>query len=235
MIFSKRSALLVTAILFLSACSQMPTLGKPSTKKPDEEEAVVESTDTDVAPETPFVAIAKPQSNKSVSVPSQARDEFSKAKQAMLRKNWQEAQNILSLMTDTYPELAGVYTNLGIVYERMEQPEKAENAYRFAIKTNPLNFDAYTNLGVLLRDQGKFEQAEENYLAALKQWPHHQASLINLGILYDMYLGQLDTALAHYQLAQKLNNEEDRKLKGWIIDLQRRLPKKQSNSASAAQ
>jgi len=120
----------------------------------------------------------------------------------------------------------------------MNKLDKAENAYRFALQTNPLNFDAYTNLGVLLREQGQFEQAEENYLAALGYWPHHQASLLNLGILYDMYLSKLPEALNYYELAQKLNARED--LKGWIIDLKRRLPKEQlpkeqSNAVSVAQ
>jgi Tfp pilus assembly protein PilF len=120
--------------------------------------------------------------------------------------------------------LAGVYTNLGIVYERQGKTEEAVQAYQFALKKNPLNFDASNNLGVLLRDQGKFTEAEKVYLDALKQWPHHQDSLLNLGILYDLYMGKLREALANYKLAQRLNTEEDRKLKGWIVDLERRLP-----------
>jgi len=222
-----------SSTLLINGFSQLPPLGgqaasKQSTAKTeqaDEEDSSV----SQVADDVPLTPIPQPQA-ASVSVPSQARDEFSRAKQAMIKKDWQQAESILLLMTNTYPKLAGVYTNLGIVYSEMGEPDKAINAYNFAIQTNPLNFDAYTNLGKTLRERGKFEEAEANYVAALKLWPHHQASLVNLGVLYDLYMGRLEEALQYYQLAQKLNEEEDRKLKGWIIDLQRRLPTQQSDS-----
>lgn len=212
--------------IFVSACAQLPVKQNKSDEKhvslpQSEEQSGTGETAENIAP---FVAIPRPEVESRVTIPSQARDEFSRAKQAMIKKNWKEAESILLLMTNTYPELAGVYTNLGIVYGQMGELEKAENAYRFALKTNPMNFDAYTNLGINLREQGKFNEAEQNYLAALERWPHHQPSVLNLGILYDMYLGKLEEALAYYQLAQQLNDEEDRVLKGWIIDLQRRLP-----------
>jgi tetratricopeptide (TPR) repeat protein len=225
MIFSKKMAVAICICFALNACSQLPIQkNTPSkTEEPDQTDATLEN--AEATPEQVFVKVPRPLPTGSVSVPSQARDEFSKAKQAMLKKQWKEAESILLLMSNTYPKLAGVYTNLGIVYSKMNELEKAENAYEFALQTNPLNFDAYTNLGVVLREQGKFDEAESNYQQALTHWPHHQPSLLNLGILYDMYLGKPVEALDYYKLAQKLNDEEDRKLKGWIIDLQRRLPK----------
>lgn len=223
MIFSKHSILLVVLAALLSACAQMPIGGKTEKQVESPQLETDTSTDTEQSTTETFVAIPKPEA-PLVSIPSQARDEFSLAKQDMLRKKWSDAEAKLLFMTETYPQLAGVYTNLGIVYEKRDKPEKAEQAYRFSLKKNPLNFDASNNLGILLRDQGKFEEAEQVYLAALKQWPHHQATLLNLGILYDLYMGELHKALAQYTLAQKLNAKEDRKLKGWIIDLERRLP-----------
>lgn len=217
MIFSK-AVLLALIVVLLNACSG-------ASIKPEQDQPVeVDPESSAVAVEQPFVAIAKPTS-VAVTVPQSARGEFALAKQLLIKKDWNAAISELLVMTETYPELAGVYVNLGIAYTKVEKFEDAENAYRFAIEKNPLNFDAYTNLGVLLRSQGKFTEAESVYLDALKRWPHHQASLINLGVLYDMYMGKLPEALANYELAQKLNEEEDRKLKGWIIDLQRRIPK----------
>jgi len=234
MIYTKRLAF-VFIVGFLVACAQMPIGKKDQVAEPEVKEDAADALDNagddlQIPPEETFVAIPKPEL-PAVSVPSQARDEFSLAKQDMLRKRWTDAEDKLLLMSETYPQLAGVYTNLGIVYEQQDKFDEAERAYRFAIKTNPLNFDASMNLGVLLRDRGKFTDAEQVYLAALKQWPHHQASLLNLGILYDLYMGKLRDALANYKLAQKLNEKEDRKLKGWIVDLERRLPEETAATA----
>lgn len=209
-----------TYLLILCVVSACSLTGVKEVNEP-EESAV--SNDALLDSDEPIVKIARPAPTKSVDIPKAARNEFELAKQGMRDKDWKKAEGQLLLMSETYPQLAGVYTNLGIVYHNMEEIEKAENAYKFAIETNAYNFDAYTNLGVLYREQGRFNEAEQIYLSALALWPHHKFSVLNLGVLYDMYLGRLEEALKHYKLAQKLNDEEDRKLKGWIIDLQRRL------------
>lgn len=220
--------LLVIMSLILAACAgaaRKDTSGDVAGQDATENAGSdVLATDGSEPVSEPFVAIPKPAST-SVSVPQSARDEFAQARQSMAQKRWSEAAERLLVMTETYPKLAGVYVNLGIAYTELEKLEDAESAYRFAIEKNPLNFDAYTNLGVLLRTQGKFDDAERVYLSALDKWPHHQPSLINLGVLYDLYMGKLPEALSQFELAQKLNVEEDRKLKGWIVDLKRRLPK----------
>ncbi|MFT7175684.1 MAG: hypothetical protein ACJAUG_001685 [Halioglobus sp.] len=46
----------------------------------------------------------------------------------------------------------------------------------------------------------------------------------NLGILYDVYLGEKIKALRHFNRYQTLTGGADRKVKGWIVDLQRQLP-----------
>ncbi len=220
--FTKLKLLCLALFLFLVGCA--------GAGKKDEAEPIETAAEGELDPaseanlEAPFIAIPKP-STPNVSIPQRAREEFALAKQLMLKKDWDAAAGRLLLMTETYPHLAGVYVNLGIAYANQGKLDEAENAYRFAIEKNPLNFDAYTNLGVVLRNQGKFDQAEQVYLEALALWPHHQASLINLGVLYDMYMGKLPEALDYFVTAQKLNEEEDRTLKGWIIDLERRLPK----------
>lgn len=219
--FTRSGIFLLLAVLILNGCAG-------AAKKDDERSTTADdqtlSADTGEVTEPVFVAIPKPQA-VPVEVPASARKEFAEAKQALKQKKYQVAVERLLLMTETYPQLAGVYVNLGIAYAKLEDYDKAVSAYRFAIEKNPLNFDAYTNLGVVLRNQGKFTEAEAVYLDALELWPHHRDSLVNLGVLYDMYMGKLPEALAQFELAQKLNAEEDRQLMGWIVDLQRRLAK----------
>ena len=38
-----------------------------------------------------------------------------------------------------------------------------------------------------------------------------------------LYLGRLTEALASYRQYQALQSEEDRRVKGWVMDLERRL------------
>lgn len=218
----KQLALLSALALLLVACGGAPKRDGGSDDAGDAAAQAESQEGEPLAPEEPFVLIAKPDSASAVAVPQQARNDFAYAQQLMAGKRWQEAEKTLLVMSETYPQLSGVYVNLGIVYEQLERYEDAEQAYNFAINSNAHNFDAYTNLGVLYRELGKFKQAESTYLAAIALWPHHYDSRLNLGILYDLYLGQNENALEHYRIAQKIEGGENRQLKGWIVELERR-------------
>lgn len=171
----------------------------------------------------PFVLIENPYLLDMPGIPNSAKVEFAQVKQSMTAKKWENAQGLLNLMAETYPKLAGIYVNLGIVYQHQGKLDEAEKAYQFAIETNTKHLDAYSLLGVLYREQGRFEDAEKTYLAGLAVWPHHLDNNVNLAILYDLYMGRLDDALGYYELSQQVVGGEDRQLKGWIIDLKRRL------------
>lgn len=171
-----------------------------------------------------FVAIPNPY--QPGSVPGPAKLEYQKIKGLMAAKKWKESLGLLNLMTETYPKLSGPYVNLGIVYQKLGEPKKAEKAFKFAIETNSKNFDAYTQLGVLYRELGRFPDAETIYKNALSIWPHHLASTKNLGILYDLYMGRFEEAMSYYELSLNIAGGEDRQLKGWIADLKRRMSSK---------
>ncbi|WP_158658140.1 tetratricopeptide repeat protein [Agarilytica rhodophyticola] len=203
---------ILLCLLILAACS---SVDKKDPVEDTPAEGQVEGA------EAPFVLIPNPY--QPGSVPGPAKQEYSRIKQLMLAKKWQQAQGMLALMVETYPKLSGPYINLGITHHMLGEFEKAEQALTFAIETNPQNLDAYTRLGLLLRELGRFEEAEATYLKALKIWPHHLPSTTNLGILYDLYMGRFDDALVYYELSQQIAGGEDRQLKGWIIDLKRRI------------
>jgi len=93
-----------------------------------------------------------------------------------------------------------------------------------AIDVNDLNFDAYNYLSLLYREQGKFDESEKMYQSALVKWKDNAEIHCNLGILYDLYIGKPRAALDEYKLCQLLTEEPSRQLRGWIVDLERRLP-----------
>lgn len=212
--------LLLGLVVGLSACSSTPTPSPRAKDKQDDAAAVDRG-------EKPVIVLEGPDENpyltEAKQPPRAAQQLFDQALNAMSTKKWQEAELLLQQLTAEYPNLSGAYVNLGIVYRNTNRADKAAEAFQAAISANSLNVEAYNQLAFLQREQGDFKAAEENYLSALKVWPKHAQSHKNLGILYDLYLGQLDKALDHFQKYEYLVGDDDKLIAGWIIDLQRRV------------
>ncbi len=203
---------------WLAACSVVP--GPSTTETGIENTAAADEEKIALMPD-PYLAQAKP-------LPAGAAADFEQAQQAMAAQQWQNAQSLLEQMTQLYPSLSGPYVNLGLVYRQQNKSQLAIDAFKRAIAVNPLNSSAYNQLGVLYREQGEFQQAEQSYLQALEVWPHNAVVHRNLGILYDLYMGRFAEALQHYQMSQKVAAEPERRIEGWIVDLQRRMTDQQA-------
>lgn len=148
---------------------------------------------------------------------------FDQAVAAMRSGRLDEAEVILQGITADQPELAGPWVNLGQIYVMLEQFEDARMAFTSAIAANPRSCAAHNQLGVLSRQFGDFASAEEHYRKCLEEVPNFKDAYLNLGILYELYLGKLPEALEAYRRYQLLAGEPDRKVQGWVMDLQRRL------------
>lgn len=202
--------------LMLSACASGPgEQPEAPTGKVDAFNAVLPSVEP--SRPNPYLQGARPR------VSDAERQAFARAQQAMEAGDWPTARAALETLTQSSPELSGPWLNLGIVWQKLGQPDRARAALEQAIAANPDNLDAYNHLGVLLRGAGEFEAARELYQQALAVWPWHLDTHRNLGILYDLYLGDGDRALLHYEAAQALTAGSSAELNGWIIDLKRRL------------
>ena len=147
---------------------------------------------------------------------------FEEAIAAMQAEDWGSAERLLRKITEDQPELAGPWVNLGQVYVQLGEPEEARLAFRQAIAANPQNCAAYNQLGVLFRTQGAFDEAENHYLQCIGSATPQPEAYLNLGILYELYLGRLQEALKAYRQYQQLVPEPDRKVAGWVMDLERR-------------
>ena len=148
---------------------------------------------------------------------------FDQAVAALRAGRLQEAEVLLLQITADQPELAGPWVNLGQVYVLLKQFEDARMAFASAVEANPRSCAAHNQLGVLSRQFGDFRGAEEHYRACLENVPRYKDAYLNLGILYELYLGKLPQALEAYRRYQLLAAEPDRRVKGWVMDLERRL------------
>ncbi len=167
---------------------------------------------------------------QEVSVPGAASALFRDALAAMQSQQWSRAENLFLQLNAQYPNLSGPYLNLGIVYRQLNKIEDAEKALAKAISVNELNIYALNQLALLKREQGDFKAAETLYLNALAIWPRHDSSHKNLGILYDMYMGDFDRAVEHFEVYQYLQAEPIRQVAGWIVDLKRRISNLQAGA-----
>jgi len=148
---------------------------------------------------------------------------FARATDALRSGRVTEAEGLLVQITEDQPELAGPWINLAEVYVVQGRESDARKALARAVAANPVSCAARTELGVLLRRQGEFAEAEAQYRACLDAAPDYRAAYLNLGILYELYLGRLEEALEAYRQYQFLAAEPDRRVAGWVMDLERRL------------
>lgn len=148
---------------------------------------------------------------------------FERAIAAMRENRMSEAEGLLRQITTDQPELSGPWINLGQVYVALGQPEDARAAFQKAIRANPRNCTAYNELAVLSRRYGDFAGAESLYQTCIELQPDFKDAYLNLGILYELYLGKLPEALEYYRAYQSLLDEPDRRVQGWVVDLERRL------------
>lgn len=157
------------------------------------------------------------------SVSPEARNDYDAALEAMRSGDEGRAKALLNSLINAYPNLSGPHTNLGLLYFREKKIDQAEASFLKAVEMNPNSSVSYNHLGIISRGKGEFSKAEDYYLKALNINQDYALAHLNLGILYDLYLGKLGKARDHYEWFQKLTPEEDKEVKKWLIDLERRI------------
>jgi Tfp pilus assembly protein PilF len=215
---------MVFALLVLSGCEYIASFMTRSDMPVEMVEQV----------EEPAKTLVNPYQQNKVSVSDSVQAQFKRALQLMSESNWSQAETLLRDLIEQQPTLSGPILNLAMVKQQQGDLSAAERYYQQAIATNKNNIAAYNRYAVFLRQQGSFKKAEQYYQQALIIWPHSAETHRNVGILYDLYMGQLANAQHHYQQYLQLRERAPgfdadktyKQVKGWDIDLGRRLRKR---------
>ena len=104
------------------------------------------------------------------------------------------------------PDIAGLYSVLGIIQKELGKFKSAEQSYLRAIQLDPQFDEAYYNLGILVYVQNKLVDAIEYFNATIKINDRNYLAHYNLGNVY-RELEKYDEALWHYNRPIEIKND----------------------------
>jgi protein O-mannosyl-transferase len=125
--------------------------------------------------------------------------------------DWKNEDNLWIATGKVSPSGPNIHNNLGDVYARHKDFEKAAEQFKMAIAINPNYGDAYHNLGNTYNSMGKTDLAIENYEKALAINPNIWQSHQNLAAIYYKQ-GDFQKAMEHIKRAVAISpNDENLK------------------------
>jgi tetratricopeptide (TPR) repeat protein len=96
------------------------------------------------------------------------------------------------------------YENLGGVYMKANQVDKAVPQFRKALDLNPDDAEAMNELGVATMEEGQSDEAIALFIRALEAAPNNAETHINLGMAL-LQKGQVENAANHFQHAAQID------------------------------
>ncbi|HCB38496.1 MULTISPECIES: tetratricopeptide repeat protein [unclassified Ketobacter] len=156
-----------------------------------------------------------------------ARSDFNRAVAELRKGNLDTAQARFRDLATQYPALSGPIVNQAIVLRKKGNIQEAYDLLQKSILQHGKNPRLLNELGVLSRQLGKFRQAQVSYESAIRIDENYAPAHYNLAVLADLYLHDPVLALKEFETYQTLLPEPDKKVNGWIIELQRRAARTQ--------
>lgn len=166
------------------------------------------------------VAAAAP----ALVVAPEVRADFDAAMARMNAQQYQQGIELLDKVIARAPKLPVPHINRGIANVKLGNLKAGEEDLKRALELEPGNPVANNEYGQLYRRTGRFAEARKLYEALLAKYPYYPIVHKNLGILCDLYLRDYECALREYE-AFRSAEPEDKTIKIWIADVQRRLGK----------
>lgn len=166
-----------------------------------------------------LMALPNAYKDNAILIPNNVKLELTVALEQKANGDLDSATKTIQTLSEQNPNMSGLKLQLGDLAYKGGNLDLAKAYYQQAVVINPYNYFAHNRLGGVLRKQGDFDAAKTSYQTALDSWGAFAPAHLNLGILFDIYLGDKNKALEHYQTYQLLTQDENRKVKGWIADI----------------
>ncbi|MFK7885858.1 MAG: tetratricopeptide repeat protein [Gammaproteobacteria bacterium] len=153
----------------------------------------------------------------------------------MAEGNYVAAEQTLLKLQRSRGDDAAYHLNLGIIYARTERLDDALAALQRARSITPRSAVVNNELGIVLRQSGDFPGAATAYRAAIAADAGYANAHYNLGVLLDLYLRQHSEALVHYEAYLSMSPQDDKTVRAWVKDLQRRTAQGPSTASQDQQ
>lgn len=154
----------------------------------------------------------------------QARPRFQEALQRMKSGDLDAALVLFQELSAQFPTLAGPVVNQAIILRLQENYEQAKSVLQTALLNKAQNPYLMNELGLIHRQLGNFEAAKQAYLSAIRMEPNYDKAHYNLAVVADLYLHDPALAYQHFEIYQSLQVEPDKKVAGWLKEIERRIP-----------
>ena len=171
-----------------------------------------------VQPENPENAATTGETKAPDRGDPQAR--FDAALTQMKGGDAQAAEDAFKSLTADFPQYAGPWTNLGILYAKAKKRDAAIAAFTRATQIDANNVVAFNWLGIVNREAGNYAGAKQAYEQGLAAKPDDALTRLNYAILLDQYLKQPEAALEQYKQYQSQSKKEDLRVMAWIAELE---------------
>jgi tetratricopeptide (TPR) repeat protein len=149
----------------------------------------------------------RPEANPALAgVPKPAVDLYLKAVEAGRKNQNEQAITHLNAAVAQHPAFGLAHRDLGVLYLRASQLDKAADAFKAALKALPEDAEAHRDYGLVLLEKKEFAAAEEHLRAALKQMSESPQLHMHLGVAL-MRQRKLDDATKELQESIKLGGE----------------------------
>lgn len=162
-----------------------------------------------------------PEQAASAADPA-AQRRYQQALDAIRDGDVEKAEAMLESLILDYPDLDGPRLNLAILFAADSREPEARALVDEVLVHDPDDVVAWHQLGILERRAGQFDAAAEAYNRALELSPDYGLAHRNLGVLLDLYMGQPDKALVHYERYLELDGP-DPEVERWVTELEMRL------------
>lgn len=160
----------------------------------------------------------------AVVVAPEVRADFDAAMARMSAEEYQKGIELLDKVIVQSQNTPVPYINRAIAQAKLGNLKLAEDDLKHALELEPGHPVANNEYGLLYRRTGRFSEARQLYENLLVKYPYYPLVHKNLGILCDLYLRDYKCALREYEIYSSAD-PEDKTIKIWITDVQRRLGK----------
>lgn len=119
----------------------------------------------------------------------------------------EEALQHLLYLSKNFPQDDGIFYNLGIVYEKLKNYQKAKDAYLKSLEITPDSIDSTYNLGLVYIELKEFGSAIDCFEYILTEDSEDSNSYFNLGLIYFKKKDYIK-AIENFQMTIDINDED---------------------------